>query len=370
MESKMNKLFYILSVLFFFISGKTHALDNEMNFELHYQDSRSSADPVFILAKGTIVESTPQKFKEFLKKIDFMPYVYFDSPGGNLIAGIELGQIIRDKGFSTYVSDKYAKIDYIDLDMKEITISKNAICHSACVYAFIGGVGREVSNNAKLGVHQFFSEKENMGDSNTQHLTAILSNYIDKMEVDRKLLDIASTTEKKDITYINHQLAVALNIDNVYPKKEPWTIKANNNGDIYICTKTTIKSKKALGELCIFKSKTNLSGQLTYSIDQKFRKPDDIADIYTNENKNKEIMPPYFYIKNKQYNLKSGNWERLDEKTYSINFLLSNEIIIEIPKNDKFAFEGNFANYARDIQPAVEFTSEKFRESILALLKK
>ena len=72
-------------------------------------------------------------------------------------------------------------------------------------------------------------------------MTAAHSNT--ELEVDRKLLDIASTTEKKDITYINHQLAVALNIDNVYPKKEPWTIKANNDGDIYICTKTTIKSK-------------------------------------------------------------------------------------------------------------------------------
>ncbi|MET4701822.1 hypothetical protein ABIE65_004870 [Constrictibacter sp. MBR-5] len=61
-----------------------------------------------IVADGEIVRSTPSRFREFLKNEGIRRgaryEVHLHSPGGNLIASIELGKMIRDYGFGTRVA--------------------------------------------------------------------------------------------------------------------------------------------------------------------------------------------------------------------------------------------------------------------------
>lgn len=358
-----KKIFIVWGLIFQLFSTCLLAKERDMEFELHYTDCRSRVDPVFILAKGKIVESTPQNFYKFLKKINFMPEIYFDSKGGDLIAGMELGKIIREKGFDTYISDEYEKLDCDT--QKKVVLSKKAVCFSACSYAFIGGVGRKVSKTALLGVHQFFSSK-NIGDSKTQYMLALLSAYINQMGVKRSMLDIASTTNNKEIQLIDNKLAIALNIDNTTPLFEGWKLDADKNGNIFICVETLIKSNHSIGVLCFFRDKKKIIGVLTYSIKQNFRSPKDLDDIFSSENKDAD---PYLDIKNKRYALKSGDWVKTNSNTYAIEFLVDDSIINELLESNTFEFIGNFANFARDVEPRIEFSLKNYRKSILALAR-
>jgi tetratricopeptide (TPR) repeat protein len=63
--------------------------------------------------------------------------VVLQSPGGNLIAGIEIGRAIHLKGFATYVPD-------------------NIQCASACALAWLGGRVRYMSNSARVGFHAVY----------------------------------------------------------------------------------------------------------------------------------------------------------------------------------------------------------------------
>jgi hypothetical protein len=60
--------------------------------------------------------------------------VFFQSPGGNLLAGIEIGKAIRLKGFATFVPGRVQ-------------------CASACALAWLGGRVRYMSNTARVGFH-------------------------------------------------------------------------------------------------------------------------------------------------------------------------------------------------------------------------
>ena len=62
------------------------------------------------------------------------PIVIFESPGGNLDVGIELGNRIRLRGFVTAVAD-------------------NTECHSACALAWLGGVQRYIGEDALVTFH-------------------------------------------------------------------------------------------------------------------------------------------------------------------------------------------------------------------------
>jgi hypothetical protein len=63
--------------------------------------------------------------------------VVLQSPGGNLIAGIEIGRAIHLKGFATYVPD-------------------NIQCATACALAWLGGRARYMSNNGRVGFHAVY----------------------------------------------------------------------------------------------------------------------------------------------------------------------------------------------------------------------
>lgn len=67
--------------------------------------------------------------------------VVFQSPGGNLLAGIEIGKAIRLKGFATFVPDEVQ-------------------CSSACALAWLGGRVRYMSNTARIGFHAAYVEAD------------------------------------------------------------------------------------------------------------------------------------------------------------------------------------------------------------------
>jgi hypothetical protein len=165
-----------------------------------------------IYAKGTITKGTDLKFLEFLKQnnVNEPITLYFNSPGGLVLEGIALGRVIRTLGHSTGIGEFGKEYNFKD-SQKEI----RAICASACVYAFAGGVLREYfARDTLLGVHQFYrTEKENIGDiGDTQRLSAIILAYLTEMGVNSRAFVIASQATKDDMIWITPSEAAALNL--------------------------------------------------------------------------------------------------------------------------------------------------------------
>ena len=138
---------------------------------------------------GEITLNTPNRFREFVQAF---PAAYastfgvaLDSPGGNLLAGMQLGAIFREGGWNTV-----AGFVYTDKDMHPRT----AVCASACSYAFLGGVNRFMFTDGTLGVHRFTG---GVSVAATQETIVYVNLYLDRMGVSRTLQMLAGLHQRR-----------------------------------------------------------------------------------------------------------------------------------------------------------------------------
>src|SRR6266498_4713043 len=96
-----------------------------------------------IYLDGVIDAASPKRLEEELDRQHVKAGdVFLNSPGGNLQAGIELGRIIRKRGFNTHVSKRG--------DSKKVAAG---FCYSACALAFLSDYLPALYADAFLGVH-------------------------------------------------------------------------------------------------------------------------------------------------------------------------------------------------------------------------
>lgn len=131
--------------------GLAHA-DNTgrpMRFQVSATSS-APGDPI-MFADGDFVASTPGELRRFLDEVRPPPgaVLYLNSAGGDLAAGMEVGQILRDARLTTSVGQL------------PLTTSgegsggfRTGYCISACSFAFLGGVERSVPKGSVFAVHQ------------------------------------------------------------------------------------------------------------------------------------------------------------------------------------------------------------------------
>ena len=113
--------------------------------------------------------------------------VTFNSNGGNVMAAITYGRMIRSLGLSTFQL-------------------RSTQCASACALAFVGGVTRKAEPGA-IGVHQSSFAPEAKVDGQTavaavQTLTAEIIGYLVEMGVDPKLLQLSLSVPSNDMRYL------------------------------------------------------------------------------------------------------------------------------------------------------------------------
>jgi hypothetical protein len=159
---------------------------------------------------GDITPQTPAAFRAFLAA---QPHVrertvglVLNSQGGNLMAGLELGQAIRDAGWSTLTGLTYQAADGSRV---------MAVCYSACAWAFAGGVERVMYTDGALGVHRFYGAAEaqitaDQAEAWSQKTTATINLYLDHMGVSRYLQDLASLTPSEQMRYLTRDEAAYL----------------------------------------------------------------------------------------------------------------------------------------------------------------
>lgn len=170
----------------------------------------------WIAAKGSIVTDTPKVFEAFTKANDITGLtIYFDSTGGSILGGIQLGDMLRKLnarvavGRSTALDSSDARASAAGASPlpRHQLVPNLGQCHSSCTYAFIGGRTRTLAIGAQFGVHMFWpgDKLEGIYDrtyryeeiERAQRVSAQLAAYIQRMDVDMRMLDLAARTPPK-----------------------------------------------------------------------------------------------------------------------------------------------------------------------------
>jgi len=183
----MKRLLFSLALCAF--STAAHAMEFQVSSET-------------VLATGPITKGDADKFAATVAPLIDGPLwtVSFDSPGGDLMEGMRLGEAIHAAYAGTLVES-----------------GRN--CLSACAIAFLGGksfgsyahqVRREIEPGARLGYHGFFSSRDDQVElvnevlDLTRLVNALLLDYATRMrEVDGGLLSELLTTAPAEMEMID-----------------------------------------------------------------------------------------------------------------------------------------------------------------------
>jgi hypothetical protein len=139
--------------------------------------------------------------------------LYLDSPGGNLIGGMELGRTIRKHHLTTDIARKSEKLDE----------SEPASCVSACALAFLGGEYRSVMQGSVYGAHP------NKNDT-AQFLSAAVVAYIQEMGVATEPFTIATRAGKDESMAFSEPDLLKLGLINNGRQKTVWTLESLDSG--------------------------------------------------------------------------------------------------------------------------------------------
>lgn len=129
-----------------------------------------------LLFEGSFAKGDSFKFSESVRRVGRIDEIWFDSGGGIVVEGIEIGRKIRSLGLAT-------------------KIPNGAQCLSICAFAFLGGVIREIDPGGVFGVHMFST----MCSEETVHALAKEITSIVKKEGDKgssKIVDRLIKTEQ------------------------------------------------------------------------------------------------------------------------------------------------------------------------------
>ncbi len=154
----------------------------------------------WISASGAIVDTTVMDFEAFAQARDVRgATVVLDSPGGSVVQGLALGREFRRLEIVTTVG-RTVRIG-AESDQRAM-LSPNATCNSMCVYVLLGGVQRNVPEEARVLVHQIWpASKRNDANATTysaanvvaiQRVSGELGRYIVDMGADIELFEISS----------------------------------------------------------------------------------------------------------------------------------------------------------------------------------
>jgi len=232
-------------------------LENPMVFHEAYSGGNCDSC-VWISAQGEITLETPRLFEAFWEEIKHGfegTSIHLNSRGGDLGSALALGRMFRETGLATVVAETAGfngpagpRDGFLETDA--------AVCESACVFAFIGGVNRAASRLTdgeetgyqrigSLRVHQFSSKSD--GDVFTseervqdQIRTAVLLDYVIDMGVSADLLGLAlSIPPDQDLYTLSEGDIRNLQLDTYVSDASPYLRGYPNGVGVVEVEKTT-----------------------------------------------------------------------------------------------------------------------------------
>ena len=162
--------------------------------------SRGLGDTALVYLDGRIDADAPRRLSEALAGVDGKIAVWFNSPGGNLFAAMQLGRIVRARGASTHI------IDHRTL--------RAGTCYSACAMTFLGGVYR-FNNGGRYGVHRTSLLVGPTGELDLgSEVSSAIGSYIREMGIDSRLLDLCMKAGRDEMYLLSQREARDLGVVN------------------------------------------------------------------------------------------------------------------------------------------------------------
>jgi hypothetical protein len=152
-----------------------------------------------IVADGEITDATPEEFLGFLRA-NFAArrggvLVFIDSPGGKIVAGMELGKIFRRIGVTAVV----ARV--AQSEEGGASGIAGGVCFSSCVYALMGAKKRIAPHQSKIGIHRMFAYQGHAQKFDDGAMAAVLRRYSATMGVSAQVV-LAAEQERPDAVRI------------------------------------------------------------------------------------------------------------------------------------------------------------------------
>jgi hypothetical protein len=182
-----------------------------MSFHVAPLESRECGRhcPDVIVADGVIEAETPQAFVDFLKAgsadSKLRRIVFFNSRGGNVVASMIFGHILRELRIAGVVGRFEGGGDpgpYV------------GECLSACVYALMGAVRRIAPPGSEVGLHRMSIIESEAGFLGSVHVTrsfadppmvAVLGRYARRMGVDPALVRTAESLPPDTVHVVSRE---------------------------------------------------------------------------------------------------------------------------------------------------------------------
>ena len=220
-----------------------------MRFEVH----QMSVAIIFLQGTGTITQDTPDEFERFMATSDakMSNWLYLHSPGGDLMAGLKLGEAIRKHRLNTGISRSVM----LEKGTMSVHSYRQAVCASSCAYAFLGGVSRSYSEHDIYGLHRFGATDRSISGDEAQMVTSLLANYVDRMGVDQAVLTAASSAAfKNDIFPVDVSLAKQMRV--IFdPSGRTNFVVEQRGGHAVASFKFSIQEKQFQGMIACFKGR-------------------------------------------------------------------------------------------------------------------
>jgi peptidoglycan hydrolase-like protein with peptidoglycan-binding domain len=127
--------------------------------------------------------------------------VLLGSDGGNLAAGIEIGKMIRLKGYLSFVPD-------------------GVRCASACALAWLGGSKRLMGRTALIGFHAAYAPKDGV-NVETSVGNALVGAYLNTIGLPDRAVAYITVAAPNEITWLNLSDAAQIGVDvELFPHPE------------------------------------------------------------------------------------------------------------------------------------------------------
>jgi hypothetical protein len=178
------------------VAPAARAQQSPMKFRVARMSSASCGAkcPQVVVAEGVIEEGTPLEFIDFMRTAAYASglrsVVFLDSPGGNVVASMELGMAFRQ----LHVAAVIAGFGNDGAESGPVA----GECASACVYAFMGAVRRVAPPVSKLALHKMSVTLSGEGADTGVYrrfadpqMVALLSHYASRMGVSPDLVRTA-----------------------------------------------------------------------------------------------------------------------------------------------------------------------------------
>lgn len=176
-----------------------------MEISSNYREGTQFMPPTLTISmSGEIVQGDAAALKAEILRYEGRPLsdisFEFESPGGALMEGIRIGQVIAARPEDTTA---------------RVAGGSSPICASACVYAYIGADFRFIEEGAELGVHQFYTQNDLTGPNALamgQELTSIILSYLVSRGVDTEFLADIVSARGDSMVWVDHQRLVDLGV--------------------------------------------------------------------------------------------------------------------------------------------------------------